>query len=61
MKLTGGRRAYDLAYRSWAPWDAVGVRPKLLAARTQQTGQRLATRSASARRRRRAGSSRSSA
>lgn len=29
MKLTGGRRAYDLAYRSWAPWDAVGVRPEL--------------------------------
>jgi SAM-dependent methyltransferase len=29
MKLTGGRRAYDLAYRSWAPWDVVGVRPEL--------------------------------
>ncbi len=21
--------AYDLMYRSWAPWDAVGVRPDL--------------------------------
>jgi SAM-dependent methyltransferase len=29
MKLSGGRRAYDLAYRSWAPWDVVGVRPEL--------------------------------
>jgi len=24
-----GRRAYDLMYRWWAPWDAVGVRPEL--------------------------------
>jgi SAM-dependent methyltransferase len=24
-----GRRAYDLAYRWWAPWDAVGVRVEL--------------------------------
>jgi SAM-dependent methyltransferase len=29
MKLAGGRRAYDLAYRLWAPWDVVGVRPEL--------------------------------
>jgi SAM-dependent methyltransferase len=24
-----GRRAYDLMYRLWAPWDVVGVRPEL--------------------------------
>jgi SAM-dependent methyltransferase len=24
-----GRRAYDLMYRLWTPWDAVGVRPEL--------------------------------
>ena len=24
-----GSRFYDLAYRLWAPWDAVGVRPEL--------------------------------
>ena len=24
-----GRRAYDLMYRMWVPWDAVGVRPEL--------------------------------
>jgi SAM-dependent methyltransferase len=24
-----GRRAYDLAYRFWAPWDTVGVRQEL--------------------------------
>jgi SAM-dependent methyltransferase len=29
VKLSGGRRAYDLAYRLWAPWDSVGVRPEL--------------------------------
>ncbi len=29
MKLSLGRRAYDLAYRLWAPWDVVGVRPEL--------------------------------
>lgn len=26
-----GSRIYDLMYRLWAPWDAVGVRPELLA------------------------------
>lgn len=26
-----GRRSYDLMYRWWAPWDAVGVRPELRA------------------------------
>lgn len=29
MKISLGRRAYDLAYRLWAPWDVVGVRPEL--------------------------------
>lgn len=29
MTFLGRRRAYDLAYRMWAPWDAVGVRPEL--------------------------------
>lgn len=24
-----GRRTYDLLYRTWAPWDRVGVRPEL--------------------------------
>jgi SAM-dependent methyltransferase len=27
--LVIGRRVYDLMYRWWAPWDAVGVRPEL--------------------------------
>jgi SAM-dependent methyltransferase len=29
VKLSFGRHAYDLAYRVWAPWEVVGVRPEL--------------------------------
>jgi SAM-dependent methyltransferase len=29
VKVSLGRRAYDLAYRVWAPWDVVGIRPEL--------------------------------
>jgi SAM-dependent methyltransferase len=29
MAMTVGRRAYDLMYRIWAPWDTVGVRDDL--------------------------------
>jgi ubiquinone/menaquinone biosynthesis C-methylase UbiE len=29
VKVSFGRRAYDLAYRLWAPWDVVGIRPEL--------------------------------
>jgi hypothetical protein len=29
VKVSFGRHAYDLAYRVWAPWEVVGVRPEL--------------------------------